>query len=384
MESSLSPPQISSKAEILMLTTTDQIGGMAQIACTLSRGLRDGGRTVRTLFPQTENQYALRTWCAQQGVTVETHPAVLDIVAPHSRNDMRALRDLVRETRPDYVHFHYGESYLSLKDLIAARLAGSIRCICSIHGASPWAAFNPEKRRMTRLAALLSHRVVANSHATYDVIRQAGIPARKVSLIPCGVARPRRLPSRPEARTRLGLTPEAFVIATAARLVREKGIDELLKATARAGTGSDTMILIAGDGPERTSLEALAAQILPGRSLFLGRVSAMEDLYAAADIFVLPSHMESFGLVFIEAAYHGIPSIGTNVGGIPDAIIDGQTGLLVPAHDADALASAIRRLHADAALCRQMGDAARIRAEAEFDEPVMVERYARLLSKKKS
>jgi glycosyltransferase involved in cell wall biosynthesis len=123
---------------------------------------------------------------------------------------------------------------------------------------------------------------------------------------------------------------------------------------------------------------------MPGRAIFLGRVPDTTDVYAASDLFVLPSHLEGFGLVFIEAAFHGVPSIGTNVGGVPYAIEDGKTGMLVPVKDDAAFAASIKKLWDHAALRQQMGEAARARACSEFTEARMAERYAAILTGKPS
>ena len=95
---------------------------------------------------------------------------------------------------------------------------------------------------------------------------------------------------------------------------------------------------------------------------------------AAADVFALPSRREGFGLVYVEAALHGVPSVGCAVGGVTDVIAHGETGLLVPPEDADALAGTLRRLADDPRWRRRLGAAAGPEA-AEFTEPVMADRY---------
>jgi len=135
---------------------------------------------------------------------------------------------------------------------------------------------------------------------------------------------------------------------------------------------------VGGSGPERNVLEGRAAELLGARAIFLGQVPDKLDLYAACDVFALPSHMEGFGLVYVEAAFHGVPSIGARVGGVPDAVIDGETGLLVPVGDPDALANAIGRLRDDPALRARLGEAARARAYAEFTMDRLADRYERI------
>lgn len=98
-------------------------------------------------------------------------------------------------------------------------------------------------------------------------------------------------------------------------------------------------------------------------------------MYAAADVFALPSHGESLGLAFLEAAWHGVPSVGTRVGGIPEAVLEEQTGLLAPVRDPLAFAHALTRLRNDAGLRRTLGAAAQARVRTEFSETAMLQRY---------
>src|SRR5262249_36728326 len=137
-------------------------------------------------------------------------------------------------------------------------------------------------------------------------------------------------------------------------------------------------VVIGGDGPQRSALEEQASRLLGDRARFLGRIPDTADLYASADLFVLPSLLEAFGLVYVEAAFHGVPSIGARTGGTAAAIAHGQTGLLVEPGDAQGLAQAIESLRSDLALCRRLGEAARVRALAEFTAERMADGYQQL------
>jgi phosphatidylinositol alpha-1,6-mannosyltransferase len=136
------------------------------------------------------------------------------------------------------------------------------------------------------------------------------------------------------------------------------------------------MYLIVGEGPNRAALEQLAVALgVADRVVFLGRVATAELplLYSAADIFIMVSRarleycdVEGFGMVFIEAAACGTPSIGGRSGGVADAVVDGVTGLLVDPLDVGEVAHSVAMLLANRDFARQLGDAARYRAVSQF------------------
>jgi glycosyltransferase involved in cell wall biosynthesis len=167
-----------------------------------------------------------------------------------------------------------------------------------------------------------------------------------------------------------------------ANLVPRKGLADLIEAAARVpDPRGELVVAIAGDGPERTALENLAAVRLRGRAVFLGPVLGdTADVYAAADVFALTSYREGLPLVYLESAFHGVPCIGTDVGGTSEVVRDGRTGVLVQPGDPAAVAVAIQRLRDDPALRSRLGDAARAHAHAELTESVMADRYEQLFA----
>ncbi len=376
----LAQPNTSAHApKVLLLTTTAEIGGTERVAISLTRVLRAEGWRVRAVFPRIPGSEALLTWCNAQGVQAEVDAAVLPVTALHTLRDLLSLCSFIRRSSPTIVHLQYGSSFISLKDVLAVRLSGRRRCVVTVHHPASWSNMSSRKAAVTRLAAYLCDAVVVVSRATRDILLQAKVPPQKIHIIPNGVRIPQSQPIRADARARLGVPLDTFVISCLGRLISDKGIADLIAAAAEVYDPQGMLrIIIAGDGPDRQMLEELAASRLGHRAVFLGRVPDTADIYAAADVFALPSYLEGFGLVFIEAAFHGIPSIGTTAGGIPDAVVDDKTGVLIPPGDIPAITGAIERLRGDAGLRQRLGDAARARAYAEFTEAHMVDRYKRV------
>jgi len=239
------------------------------------------------------------------------------------------------------------------------------------------------QRVVLRRAALC----LANSSYTADLFRRAGVRDERVSVIGGGVS-PERYRAKPDRieqlRERLGLRGRR-VILIVARLVRRKGHRHLLQAlTGVREQVPEAACLIVGDGPLGEELRALAAELgLAGDVVFAGAMPEEElaACYGLCEVFAMPSVpvrgelAEGLGLAFLEAAAAGRPSVGTRFGGIPDAVEDGETGLLVEPGDAEALAEALARLLTDPEEARRMGEAARERVEAQFTWARVAERF---------
>ena len=155
-------------------------------------------------------------------------------------------------------------------------------------------------------------------------------------------------------------------LVSIARLVKRKRVDRLLQALA-ALSGLEVRLTVVGDGPERRRLEALATALgVADRVRFLGHVdeAAKRRALAAADLFVLASAHEGFGLVYLEAMQHGLPVVAASAGGQADFLEDGRTGALVPNDDVAALAAAIGKLAGDPAQRQRIAEECRKRADA--------------------
>jgi glycogen(starch) synthase len=199
------------------------------------------------------------------------------------------------------------------------------------------------------------HVTACSGNALADVERFYGRPfGGRASVVYNGIRIEDFAGAEPYASAR----PYVFGIG---RLVKQKGFDILLRAFAAANVPSHDL-LIAGDGEERAALAQLAADLgLGDRARFFGRADRKQAvaLFRGASFFVLPSRREPFGIVNLEAMAAGKAVIATQVGGVPEIVRDGETGLLVPGDDVNGLAAAISRLAADAGLRERLADTAR-------------------------
>ncbi len=226
-----------------------------------------------------------------------------------------------------------------------------------------------DRHLIARAASL----VLCVSEPDYErLVAVEKLPPEKVRYLPLGAAPPHLPPrSRAHVRHELGLEDDRIVIIAVAELRPEKRHDLLLGALAEL-THPHAMLLIAGDGPERASLESQADDLaVAHRVRLLGRRSDVSHLLAAADVGVLSSEREGSPLALMEYMQAGLAIVATRVGGIPALVSHEREALLVPAGAPDALASALQRLCFDAELRDRLGAAARDRFALERG----IERY---------
>lgn len=248
--------------------------------------------------------------------------------------------------------------------------------------------FHPDRpslaRRVFHLVMLRRRdRVVAVGQAVRQaLIRNEGIPARRIRVIYNGIP-VERFRRDEEARRRLraawGLSPGDFVVLQVARLDRMKDHPTAIRAAHRLRT-ENLRWLFVGDGPERPTIESEIARLgLQDRVQLLGERQDIPELLSAADAFVLTSISEGIPVTVLEAMAAGLPVAATRVGGLPELIREGETGLLVAPSDPEAVAQALRVMMADRDRAAAWGRAGRKLAEDRFSESRMHAEYRLLL-----
>jgi glycosyltransferase involved in cell wall biosynthesis len=211
-------------------------------------------------------------------------------------------------------------------------------------------------RRSRDAAVRRAVRVLTPSGYLRGLVVGWGIPAARVSVSPNPAPDVPVLRSREDVRRELGL--DGPMLAFAGRLMAAKALDVAFQALDRTPGVS---LLVVGEGPDRGELERLSSTLgLGGRVRFLGSCPREQvlEILSAADAALLPSRWENFPHLVVEALAVGRPVIATTVGGVPEIVRDGENGLLVPAGDADALATAVARLTGDAELRERLARAA--------------------------
>ena len=243
----------------------------------------------------------------------------------------------------------------------------------------------PPLRALYLHAYRRSECTIAISRYTRDRLVEFGVASGTVHVIEPGAELPL---GDATAAYRDGAGP---FIGTCGRLIRRKGHDLVIRALPHlVKTFPDLCYLVAGTGPAAARLEALAQELgVRANVRFLGRLgnSELAGFYRSLDLFVMPArgggkdgHVEGFGIVYLEAALCGVPSVGARTGGVPEAIVEGVTGRLIESGSIDPLAAAVEELLRAPAELETMGRAATLRAEQEYGWDRQVDRVNALLS----
>jgi glycosyltransferase involved in cell wall biosynthesis len=323
----------------------------------------------------------------QAGVTVFQVPSLVREINPVL--DAWAtvtLWRLLRRVRPEVVHTHTSKA--GAVGRLAAWLAGIPVVIHTPHGHLFYGYYGRFLSTLVcfaeRLLGRLTDRIVtltdrgAQEHVQYTIASP-----QKFVTIPGGNSLAQFRSMRVNAidkRKELGLPPEGPIIGAVGRLVPIKGHTWLLRAVPRVlAEFPQACVVLIGDGPLLGELKELAAELgISPHVVFLGTRHDMPGCLAALDLFVLPSLNEGMGRALVEAMAVGCPVVATRVGGIPDVVTDGMTGLLVPPRDDRALAEAILTLLRNRSRRAAYGAAARRHVDGRFDVETMVHNIERL------
>lgn len=294
-------------------------------------------------------------------------------------NDVRLvyrLYRLLKRERPHVLHTHAWSTLC--EGLLAARLAGVPVVVHGEHGTLETGRANTV---IQRWAWKRADRVLAvSSRLGERMAHQIGFSLDGIQVIRNGVDTTRFTPAHREAaRAAFAFQPDRLVCGTVGRLVPVKDQATLLRAWALLqARGHAFTGLIAGRGRLREQLESLAASLQLKDVYFLGNRPDVEQVLAAMDVFLLTSESEGLSNTIQEAMATGLPVVATHVGGADELVVHGETGLLVPPKQPEALADALEMLITGADTRARMADAGRHRAEKEFALDGMVKRYVAL------
>jgi len=297
-----------------------------------------------------------------------------------SRNSLKThvtVANAIARARRDGALIHCGRILPEGLAALMAWPAGRRPFICWAHGEEiQYVNSSKELRLLFRIVQHRAAGILANSRHTAQLLEQMGVAAHKIRVAYPGVDTNRFVPTARAADIRHELLrDERLLFLTVGRLQRRKGHDVTLRALrSLVGAIPSFRYAIVGAGPEAETLRALVRELDMGSLVIFRDSISHQDLpayYQAADIFVHPNRVdgldfEGFGIVFLEAAASGLVTVGGRSGGVPEAIADNVTGLLVDGDDVGDVANVIKRLSLDLDLRKRLGRQARERVRQSF------------------
>ncbi len=301
--------------------------------------------------------------------------------SPYTLALTSAIVEVSRRERLDVVHAHYAlphavSAHLA-REVLAADPAGRAaapRLVTTLHGTDiTLVGSDPSFLPLTRFTITGSDAVTTPSawlaRATHETL---GVPASvAIEVIPNFVDAERFRPAAPPRAL-----PEVPVVVHVSNFRPVKRVGDVIEVFARLRAQRPVRLRLVGDGPDRAAVLARAAALGLGAEVeLLGERVDLPAVLREADLFLLPSETESFGLAALEAMASGVPVIASAVGGLPEVIPDGEVGFLCPLGDVEAMAAAARRLFDDPPLHARLRAAARRLAETRYRIEPAVERY---------
>jgi glycosyltransferase involved in cell wall biosynthesis len=368
------PGGVRGSATILFLLDTLDIGGTETHTVQLAKRLNEKGH--RIVIGCLHSGGILAADLKQAGIPVVEFPKTGSLLSLRGIYQIMRLARYIRRYQFSVIHTH--DLWANLMGVVAARIAGTRVIISSQRDLGHLWWYTPLRIRIIRIIHLLAGHVLANSSAVRDaLVRDFRLPATRIRIIRNGIDVERFAKAHAD-RAKMFPTLEnqaRLVILIANMHSSVKGHLDLIDAAFQVCRAiPETRFLLVGDGKERPMIEERVKDAdLSQHFLFLGRRTDIPELLACAEVSVLPSRAEGLPNVILEAMAAGLPVVATRVGGIPEIIVDEESGLLVPPNKPSALAKAIIRVLRDPAFAAQIGRTAReqIRTHFGFDRVVI-------------
>jgi glycosyltransferase involved in cell wall biosynthesis len=355
--------------KVAFICASGSRGGTEQLVRLYAAGFKFRGYLSEIFALEPANA----DWLSEKGASV----TAVDWTGGSKLANVLKLAKNLRPLRDATINIHYPTFDVHRSHFAAMRLAGCGDIVVSLH--------HPHLQDRDRAPAIRRELdkcrlVIFTTNENREFAIDLGLvdPDRAVVCLP-GVESGDGN-EKNASRLELGLPLKAMVVSCVCRVAPEKRVSLLVDAAADANSPNPIYLAIAGEGPESESIREYGVAKLGENFKMLGFLENPHELLAASDLYVMLSDLEGFGLAFIEAASHGVPSIGCAGGGIANAILDGKTGYVVPNENpAEEAARHISNLASDPHRLAAFGEAAREHYQNNYTLKLAVDRYEKAL-----
>lgn len=361
------------------ITCYPTYGGSGAVATNLGLELAQRGHEVH--FISYEQPFRLAHFHERvffHEVEMEDYPLFKH--PPYTLALAVALHDAARKYELDLVHVHYAIPHATSAWVACEMLQGErdLKIVTTLHGTDiTLVGLHPSFQAITQFSILRSHGLTAVSEfLKRETIRDFSVPEDRIEVVPnfvdTRIYRPGLKPCH-----RATLAPEGEKIVMHISNFRPvKRVEDVIEVFASILKKIPSRLVLVGDGPDRPRARLRVEELgLQDRVAFLGEYTPVQELLSCADLFLLPSESESFGLAALEAMACGSPVIASRVGGLPEVIIDGETGYLCEPGDIDDMGAAGVRVLGDDKHWKELSDAGRSLAVKNFSSERIVPDY---------
>jgi L-malate glycosyltransferase len=361
------------------VTCYPTVGGSGAVAVELGKQLARRGHTIHFV----SYRLPFRLGDFHQNISfheVDVSSYVLFEYPPHDLALAAKMAEVSREHDLDLLHVHYAIPH-AIAGFLAQRMLGdeAPKLITTLHGTDVTLVGQDRSFfEITKFGIERSDGVTAVSEFLRKMTLQEFQVKRDIETIHNFIDLSDYSPQRAYKDRAAFAKPEEKILVHISNFRPVKRVFDVVRILDRVVRESPAVLLMVGEGPERSSAQALARRLgLQDRVRFLGTQESVEEIVGMADVFLLPSELESFGLSALEAMGCGVPVVGSDAGGLPEVVQHTLTGFLLPVGDVEGMAARTLEILKNDELRREMGSAGRRRAEALFGADRIVTQYER-------
>jgi N-acetyl-alpha-D-glucosaminyl L-malate synthase BshA len=356
------------------------VGGSGAVAVELGKQLARRGHSVHFI------SYRLPFRLGEFHSNVSFHAVDVSSYSlfeypPHDLALAAKMAEVSRESRLDLLHVHYAIPH-AIAGVLARDMLGDAapKLVTTLHGTDITLVGQDRSfSEITRFGIERSDGVTAVSEFLRRMTVDEFQVKNAIEVIPNFVDASDYCPTRAYKNAAAFAAPGEKVLLHVSNFRPVKRVLDVVRILERVTREVPAVLLMVGEGPERASAQALARRLgIAERVRFLGTQETIEEIAGMADVFLLPSELESFGLSALEAMACGVPVVGSDAGGLPEVVKHTETGFLLPVGDVDGMATRTLEILKDGERRREMGDAGRRRAVSLFGADRIVSQYERL------